>query len=75
MLMDLISIKEIEVTVFQMHPDKAPGPNGFPIHIYQEFWNILEMRLGKLGKNKENFEKIYNFQGSTTEESHSYILS
>ena len=37
-----VTIKEIESTVFQLGPSKAPGPNGFPAFFYQEFWQIVK---------------------------------
>ena len=37
-----VTIKEIESTVFQLGPSKAPGPNGFPAFSYQEFWQIVK---------------------------------
>ena len=32
-----ITSKEIESTVFQLGPHKAPRPNGIPTFLYQEF--------------------------------------
>ena len=37
-----VTIKEIESTVFQLGPSKAPGPNGFPAFFYQKFWQIVK---------------------------------
>jgi hypothetical protein len=32
--------EELKEALFQMHPDKAPGPDGFNPTFYQQFWNI-----------------------------------
>ncbi|XP_057791345.1 uncharacterized protein LOC131008488 [Salvia miltiorrhiza] len=33
--------EEFKNAVFQMHPDKAPGPDGFNPKFYQKFWSII----------------------------------
>lgn len=40
-----ISIEELEGVVFNMKKGKAPGPDGFPIVFYQEFWDIMKFDL------------------------------
>jgi hypothetical protein len=37
-LMAKFTEKEIHDAVFQMEPNKAPGPDGFPVEFYQFFW-------------------------------------
>ncbi|KAG7537667.1 Ribonuclease H domain [Arabidopsis suecica] len=32
---------EIKEAVFSIHPDKAPGPDGFSSGFYQSFWDII----------------------------------
>lgn len=32
---------EIKEAVFSIHPDKAPGPDGFSAGFYQSFWDII----------------------------------
>jgi hypothetical protein len=32
--------EEVRVALFQMHPDKSPGPDGFNPAFYQSFWDI-----------------------------------
>ena len=44
-LMRAISLEELERTVFQMKKGKAPGPDGFPIEFFQEFWDIIKIDL------------------------------
>lgn len=41
----LIAIPEYEeviAAVFSIHPDKAPGPDGFSAGFYQSFWDVIE---------------------------------
>ena len=33
---------EIETALFQMHPHKAPGPDGMNPYFFQKFWDILD---------------------------------
>jgi hypothetical protein len=35
-----ITKEEVREALFQMHPDKAPGPDGFNPAFYQHFWDL-----------------------------------
>jgi hypothetical protein len=35
-----ITKEELKEALFQMHPDKAPGPDGFNPAFYQHFWEL-----------------------------------
>jgi carbamoylphosphate synthase small subunit len=35
-----ITKEELKDALFQMHPDKAPGPDGFNPAFYQHFWEL-----------------------------------
>jgi hypothetical protein len=43
-----ISEEEIIKAVWEMDPDKAPGPDGFPIRFYRHFWAIIKRDLKKM---------------------------
>ncbi|XP_062116553.1 uncharacterized protein LOC133830553 [Humulus lupulus] len=32
---------EVKQALFQMHPDKSPGPDGFSSGFYQKFWDVV----------------------------------
>lgn len=36
-----VSAIEIEQTLFQMRPHKAPGPDGFPPSFFQRYWHVV----------------------------------
>lgn len=40
-LMLPITREEVSSALFQMHPDKAPGPNGMTPAFFQKYWSIL----------------------------------
>ena len=40
-----IVLQELEKVVFGMKKGKAPGPSGFPIEFFQEFWEIIKFDL------------------------------
>jgi hypothetical protein len=35
-----VTKEEVRVALFQMHPDKSPGPDGFNPAFYQNFWEL-----------------------------------
>nr|CAD1840689.1 unnamed protein product [Ananas comosus var. bracteatus] len=39
------TMEEVKSVVFSSAPEKAPGPDGFPMLFYQRFWNILKHDL------------------------------
>ena len=49
--------QEITQAVFSIHPDKAPGPDGFSASFYQSFWDII---------GDDVAEEIRNFFTSNT---------
>jgi hypothetical protein len=40
--------EEIAKAVWSLDPDKAPGPDGFPIRFYHSFWDIIKWDLKKM---------------------------
>lgn len=43
MLLAPFSKEEFKKAVFQMHPDKAPGPDDLNPAFYRRFWECVEM--------------------------------
>lgn len=41
MLIAIPGIAEVKAAVFSIHPDKAPGPDGFSAGFYQSFWDVI----------------------------------
>lgn len=44
-LMGPILLEELERIVFHMRKGKAPGPDGFLVEFFQEFWDIIKLDL------------------------------
>ncbi|XP_045802334.1 uncharacterized protein LOC123895912 [Trifolium pratense] len=42
-----ITLEELKEALFQMHPDKAPGPDGFNPAFYQHFWIYVAMMCSR----------------------------
>jgi hypothetical protein len=42
MLTALFTIAEIHTALFQMDPNKVPGPDGFSVLFYQTYWDLLK---------------------------------
>lgn len=41
MLLESVTTKEVKQALFQMNPDKSPGPDGFNPGFYQKYWDIV----------------------------------
>ena len=40
--------KEVHYAAFQLNRDKAPGPDGFTMALYQECWDVIKEDLMKV---------------------------
>uniref|UniRef100_A0A803PV21 Reverse transcriptase n=1 Tax=Cannabis sativa TaxID=3483 RepID=A0A803PV21_CANSA len=40
-LQQLITDEEVKKALFQMHPDKSPGPDGMTPGFFQKFWHVV----------------------------------
>eukprot|EP00253_Pinus_taeda_P009759 PITA_09759 len=47
-LMKEVEEEEIKAAIWSLHPDKAPGPDGFPICFYREYWSMIKKDLLKM---------------------------
>lgn len=45
-----ISEEEVVAAIWSLHPDKAPGPNGFTIAFYKQHWKTIKKGFLKDGK-------------------------
>lgn len=41
LLLEAVSDEEVKDTVFHMHPDKAPGPDGMTLAFFQKNWSVV----------------------------------
>lgn len=51
MLMKEITNEEVKTTILQMHPDKAPGPDGMTPAFYQKYWKIVGRDVIKMTRD------------------------
>lgn len=51
-LLASVEFEEVKAAVFQMHPDKAQGPDGFNPCFFQKYWDII---------GQEVFQLVCNF--------------
>ena len=47
-LLQPITVEEVKWALFQMNPDKAPGPDGMTPGFYQKYWNIVGEDIVKM---------------------------
>jgi hypothetical protein len=45
------SIEEIKMVVFSLKHNSAPGPDGFPVDFFQDFWDLIHIDLWNLFKD------------------------
>uniref|UniRef100_A0A803NTY1 Reverse transcriptase n=1 Tax=Cannabis sativa TaxID=3483 RepID=A0A803NTY1_CANSA len=50
-LIEFIPAEEIKQALFQMHPEKSPGPDGMTPDFYQKFWHIVGDDIVSLVRN------------------------
>ena len=41
-----------------MHPDKAPGPDGYTVHFYTQCWDIINKDLCKMVRKSQDCNKL-----------------
>ena len=57
-LMEEVTQQEIKDVVDQMHPDKAPGPDGFTTRFFQHCWEIIKSDLTKMIRKSQASNKL-----------------
>jgi ribonuclease HI/exonuclease III len=57
-LSEAVTQQEIKEALDQMHPDKAPGPDGFTARFYQQCWEIIKSDLTKMIKKSQASSKL-----------------
>lgn len=57
--------EEMRRTILAMNPDKAPGPDGFPIFFYKAFWGLIKKDLTKMIRWIHRKGKIGGYTNAT----------
>lgn len=50
-LLSPVSVEDVKEALFQMNPDKAPGPDGMTPGFYQKHWQIVGHDIVNLVRN------------------------
>lgn len=64
-LVEEINEEEIKDAIWCLQPDKAPGPDGFSICFYREYWEMIKKDLIKYLKWIQRKNKIGGYTNST----------
>jgi exonuclease III len=57
-LLKEVSQQEVKEALDQMHPDKAPGPDGFTARFFQHCWAIIKSDLTKMIRRSQSNSKL-----------------
>eukprot|EP00253_Pinus_taeda_P017813 PITA_17813 len=57
--------EEVQKAIWSLHPDKAPGHDGFPISFYREYWQMIKKDLLKMIRWVLRKGKLGGFTNST----------
>ena len=60
-----IEEEEIKRAIWSLHPEKLPGPDGFPICFFREFWTLIKEDLKKMIRWVQRKGKLGGFTNST----------
>eukprot|EP00253_Pinus_taeda_P010491 PITA_10491 len=64
-LMKEVEEEEVKAAIWILHSDKAPGPDGFPISFYREYWTMIKKDLLKMIRWVMKKGKMGGFTNST----------
>lgn len=64
-LMKEVEEEEVRAAIWSLHSDKGPGPDGFPISFYREYWIMIKKDLLKMIRWVMKKGKMGGFTNST----------